>query len=56
MRWKLDEIENGLQGSKSKFRKGYFDSALIKITYEYDDFEHVYGESALSFDCIRVAT
>jgi hypothetical protein len=37
MRYKVHEIRDGLAGSESVYRKGIFDSAMLKIQYEYEE-------------------
>jgi len=29
---------------------------MLKIQYEYDEYEHTFGQSALSFECIMAST
>jgi hypothetical protein len=56
MKYKLGKIQTGLESKKGVFRKGYFDSAKLKIQYEYDTFEHSFAQTSLNFDCILAAT
>jgi len=45
MAWLVNNVQAGLEGGDSVFRKGVFDSAALKVQYDFEDYEHVYGQS-----------
>jgi hypothetical protein len=56
MSYKIMELKKDFSAGDQVFRKGFFDSAMLKVQYDGEDVEHTVAVREVNYDCILTGT